>query len=60
MPEVIAIQRALQSSGFREVGVADGVIGRRTIAAIQRFRQKRVLPEGLIDDELSTALGILA
>lgn len=58
--EIIAIQRALQKAGFREVGAADGVIGPRTIAAIQRFRQEKGLAEGLIDDDLEAALGIIA
>ena len=54
----IAIQRALQSRGFTEVGAADGDIGRRTIAAIIRFRERERLGEGLIDSALLDALGI--
>lgn len=54
----VAIQRALQSCGFREVGAADGDIGRRTIAAIARFRQENDLGDGLIDDTLLQALGL--
>lgn len=56
--EVIAVQRALQSRRFTEVGAADGVVGPRTIAAITRFRQQNGLPPGTIDAELKRALGI--
>lgn len=57
--EVIAVQRALQARRFTEVGAADGVIGPRTIAAITRFRQQQGLGEGLIDERLKAALGII-
>ena len=56
--EVISVQRALQTKGYREVGAADGVIAPRTIAAITRFRQQNGLGDGLIDDQLKAALGI--
>jgi putative chitinase len=56
--EIIAVQRALQDRGYREVGAADGVLGPRTAAALARFRQKSGLRDGLIDDALKAALGI--
>jgi putative chitinase len=56
----IALQRALQAKGYKEIGAADGIVGPRTIAAITRFRQKEKLGEGLIDDALKEALGLLA
>jgi putative chitinase len=56
--EVIAVQRALQTRRFTEVGAADGVVGPRTIAAITRFRQENGLPLGLIDADLKRALGV--
>jgi putative chitinase len=58
--EIIALQRALQDAGRREVGAADGVIGPRTIAAIQRFRQEKGLSEGLFDQALLTTLNLPA
>jgi putative chitinase len=54
--KIIAIQRALQSRGYKEVGAADGIIGPNTIAAVTRFRSDQRLPVGQIDDELTTAL----
>lgn len=54
----IAIQQALQRNGHPEIGAADGDIGKRTIAAIVRFRVEHGLPEGLVDDALLEALGI--
>lgn len=56
--EVIAIQRALQKKGYKELGAADGVVGQRTIAAIQRFRSEHGLPPGLIDNALRRALDL--
>ncbi|GGG50870.1 hypothetical protein GCM10010964_42710 [Caldovatus sediminis] len=58
--EAVAVQRALQDKGYVEVGAADGIVGRRTIAAITRFRQEHGLPPGLIDEALRVALGIVA
>jgi putative chitinase len=55
---VIAMQRALQARGYREIGAADGDIGSRTIAGIQRFRQENGLPDGLVDAALLIALGV--
>jgi putative chitinase len=55
---VIAMQRALQARGYREIGAADGDIGIRTIAGIQRFRQENGLPDGLVDAALLIALGV--
>ncbi len=57
--QVIQVQRALQAKGFREVGAADGLLGRRTLAAITRFRQERGLPPGGIDAALLASLGIV-
>jgi putative chitinase len=56
--DVIEVQRALQESGYPEVGAADGLIGSRTKAAISRFRQDNGLEPGLIDNVLKNALGI--
>jgi putative chitinase len=56
--KVIAIQRALQKKGYREVGAADGLIGPRTSAAITRYRQTNGLGPGAIDAELEKSLGI--
>jgi putative chitinase len=58
-PEVaVALQRALQARGYKELGAADGDIGRRTIAAIVRFREDNALSDGLIDTALFDALDI--
>jgi putative chitinase len=60
---IVAVQRALQSRRFTEVGAADGLMGPRTAAAIMRFRQQNGLPDSppavLIDDDLIDALGIV-
>ena len=60
---IVAVQRALQSRRFTEVGAADGLMGPRTAAAIMRFRQQNGLPDSppavLIDDDLIAALGIV-
>jgi putative chitinase len=55
---IVAMQRALQDRGFTEIGAADGDVGRRTIAAIVRFRAENGLPDGLVDDELLDALKV--
>lgn len=56
---VIAVQRALRTKGYTEVGAADGMVGPRTRAAIAHYRQKTGLPDGdTIDATLVTALGI--
>ena len=55
---LIAVQRALQKKGYREVGAADGLLGPRTVAAITRFREEKGLPDGVIDYSLLQALGI--
>ena len=55
---VLAVQRALVTRGFREVGAPDGSIGRNTTAAIANFRDVNGLPPGLIDDALLDALGL--
>jgi putative chitinase len=54
----IALQRALQAAGYSEVGAADGVVGRRTRAAVTRYRHEHGMPEGGIDAALLTALGL--
>ena len=56
--EAIAIQQALQREGFPEIGAADGVVGVRTLAAIERYRQKVGLPPGGIDAALKKSLGV--
>lgn len=60
---IVAVQRALQSRRFTEVGAADGIMGPRTAAAIMRFRQQNGLPDSppavLIDNDLIAALGIV-
>lgn len=55
---VIAIQRALQTKGIREVGAADGSAGPRTLAAIERYRHEHGLADGQIDATLERSLGI--
>ncbi len=57
--EVVAVQRALQALGYTELGAADGLVGRRTLAAITRFREENGLPPGGIDQELLTALEVV-
>jgi putative chitinase len=57
--EVIALQRALQSRGYREIGAADGLIGPRTLSAIRRFRQMNDLGPGLVDAQLKASLGLI-
>ena len=56
--EVVAVQRALQALGYTELGAADGLVGRRTLAAITRFREENGLSPGRIDRELLTALEV--
>ncbi len=56
--KIISLQKALQASGYTEIGAADGLVGPRTLAAITHFRQKNGLQEGAIDNELMTALGL--
>ncbi|HZF31717.1 MAG TPA: peptidoglycan-binding protein [Gammaproteobacteria bacterium] len=55
---IVEMQRELQRRGFTEIGTADGDVGRRTIAAITRFRAENGLPEGVVDDALLKALGV--
>jgi hypothetical protein len=52
------VQRALQSQGF-DPGPIDGVIGRRTVAALNRFQQARGLPvDSYLNIQSVQALGI--
>jgi putative chitinase len=55
----ILVQKALRARGHSEIGAADGLIGARTTAAIIDFRQKNGLGDGLLDDRLLAALGIV-
>jgi putative chitinase len=55
--DVVAIQRALRAHGYIEVGAADGIIGPRTLAAVERFRVEHNLGPGGIDPALQAALG---
>lgn len=55
---IIDLQRALQDKGYAGVGAADGIIGPRTMAAVMAFRSDSGLPEGGIDGDLTTALGV--
>jgi putative chitinase len=55
----ILVQKALRARGYDGIGAADGVIGARTTAAIVDFRTKNALGEGLLDNKLLAALGIV-
>lgn len=55
---IISVQKALQRAGFPEIGAADGIIGKRTLSAISRYRLKKGLPIGQVDDALLQSLGI--
>src|SRR5882724_11009251 len=51
-------QDALDRAGYN-IGVSDGQMGTRTVAAIKRFQSDRFLtPTGQLDDETIAALGI--
>lgn len=54
---VRAVQRALQTRGFVGIGAADGLLGKRTAAAIRQFRLNNGLGHGLLDATLLTILG---
>jgi putative chitinase len=56
--KIAAVQRALLAQGFPDIGAADGISGKRTQAAIAKFRDDNDLPEGGIDDALLAALGV--
>ena len=55
----ILVQKSLRARGHTEIGAVDGFIGARTTAAIIEFRQKNGLGEGLLDDRLLNALGVV-
>jgi len=51
-------QEALERAGY-EIGVSDGQLGARTVAAIGRFQSDRYLPStGQLDDATLAALGV--
>ena len=51
-------QEALERAGY-DIGVSDGRMGARTVAAIRRFQSDRYLPlTGQLDDATIAALGI--
>ena len=52
-------QEALERAGY-EIGVADGQLGPRTVAAIKRFQTDRYLPvTGQLDEATVGALGVV-
>jgi hypothetical protein len=54
--EIVALQKKLQELGFKP-GKADGVVGRRTRAAVRAFQETRGLrPTGTVDRELLRAI----
>ncbi|WP_158079777.1 peptidoglycan-binding protein [Archangium sp. Cb G35] len=57
-PEVADLQRKLLQAGF-DAGVADGIFGRRTEAAVKAFQQSRGLAaDGIVGTRTWTALGV--
>ena len=57
--ERVLVQHGLSSLG-EDVGVADGVFGRRTRAGIRSYQEKKGLPEtGYLTGELRDALLVL-
>jgi photosystem II stability/assembly factor-like uncharacterized protein len=51
-------QEALERAGY-EIGVSDGQMGPRTVAAVKKFQADRYLPNtGLLDDATLAALGV--
>ncbi|WNG60940.1 hypothetical protein F0U59_44220 [Archangium gephyra] len=57
-PEVADLQRKLLEAGF-DAGVADGVFGRRTEAAVKAFQQSRgLVADGIVGTRTWTALGV--
>lgn len=55
----ILVQKALRQRGYENIGAADGVIGQRTLAAINDYRLRNQLGAGVIDNKLINSLGIL-
>jgi photosystem II stability/assembly factor-like uncharacterized protein len=52
-------QEALDRAGY-EIGIADGQLGPRTVAAIKRFQTDRFLPvSGVLDEATVVALGVV-
>jgi len=59
-PTVVSdIQRALGRAGFNP-GPIDGVIGRRTLAAVKAYQQAKGLSQGGLTQETLKSLGIMA
>jgi len=56
---VILVQKALRQRGYDDIGAADGVIGKRTLAAINGYRLRNALGDGVIDDRLINSLGVV-
>jgi putative chitinase len=56
---VILIQKALRQQGYNDIGAADGMIGKRTLIAINDYRLRKGLGNGVIDDLLVGSLGII-
>jgi len=54
---ITAIQKALKSRGY-DVGAADGVLGQKTVRAMQEFSADNGLPQGQISLEAVKLLGI--
>jgi putative chitinase len=55
---IIALQKALRDQGYVAIGAADGVAGRRTMAAITDWRARKGLGPGGMDDLLFNSLGL--
>lgn len=56
---IILVQKALRMKGYTAIGAADGLIGSRTMAAINDYRAKSGLGAGIIDDFLVDSLSIV-
>jgi putative chitinase len=52
------LQKALRDRGYAAIGAADGVAGRRTMAAITDWRARKGLGPGGMDDLLFASLGL--
>lgn len=56
---VILVQKRLRQRGYDDIGAADGIIGKRTLAAINDYRLRNALGDGVIDDKLIISLGVV-